>query len=97
MRSESALTPGEQGNTTYRQSIRLCAADHYPLSSTSQPDVNLPQCPLNYPLLSKFSNKDTVGDNVKCTAEVKVHNIHCSSHSYPATGDIKEGYQVGQI
>jgi len=73
-----------------------CAADDNPLSSTSQPVVSPPHCPLIYPTLSKFHNKDVVGADVKCRAEVKVPNIHCYPPIYPACNDIIEGYQVAQ-
>ena len=46
--------------------------------------------------LSKFLNKDVVGDSGKCLAEVKVDNIYYTLPIYPASDDIIEGYQIGQ-
>ena len=82
--------------TSYRPPDRLCATDDNPLSSASQPVLNLPHHPLIYPTSSKFHNMEVVGDGVKSLTEVKVHNIHCSPPSGPASGDVIEGYQLGQ-
>lgn len=65
-----------------------------PDSKLSQPVPNPPHHPVLYPILSKFHNKDVVGDSVKHIAEVKVYNILCSPLIYLASDDIKESHQV---
>jgi len=62
-----------------------CTVDDNPLISAIQPGLNTPHHPLIYPTLPKFSNKDVVVVSVKHLAEVKVHNIYCSPHIYPAS------------
>ena len=76
---------------------RLYAIDHDILNSSSQQLLNPAQHPLIYPSFSKFLNKDVVGQSVKHLAEVKIDNIHCSPLIYPASGDIIEGYEDGQV
>ena len=87
-------TPGN--TTSYRPPIRLFAVDHNPPSSTSQPIVNPPQCPLIYPTPPELSHKDALRDVVKSFDEVKVKNLHCSTLTYPDSDYITEGYWIGQ-
>lgn len=68
-------------------------ANENPLNSARQPAVNSLHCPLIYPTLSRFHDKDV---GVKHVAEVKVHSIHCSPSMYPHSDNIIESYQVGQ-
>ena len=54
------------------------ATDLNTLSSASQPVLNPPVYPLTYLTPPKITYEVVMGDSVKCLAEVKVHNIHCS-------------------
>ena len=84
------------GNTNRFRPLTRLTIDHNPMSFTSQPVLSSPQCPHIYPALSMLHYKYVVGDSVKCLAEVKIQNIHCSSLIYPASDGVIEGYQTGQ-
>ena len=63
------------------------------MSYANQSVGNLPHHPLICPTLSKFDNKDAVGDDVRHLAEVKVQNVH---NPCLPSDDITEGKQVCQ-
>ena len=48
---------------SYKPPTRLCATDHNPPSSTSQPVLNSPQSLVIYPILPKLYYQDDVGDS----------------------------------
>jgi len=69
------------------------AASHSSLSSS----VLSPRlCPLICPTLAWRTDEDVMGDSVRGLAEMKADSVHCCPLTYPASGDITEGYQVGQ-